>query len=285
MKVRILLYTILGLGILFSCNKELEKALKETDPAKIIPVAKDLYSKGKHEQADQLLSHSKKFVYGTEYAKEVDYYSALNSLAGKNYPLAAREFSTFAKRYNKDSLAENSQYMAAYCYFRGSNPYNLDPKNTELAIAELQKFINLYPNSSRIEECNTYIDELQRRLEKKAFENAKTLYKIARYRSASVAFDNVLNQYPDTSLKEDVLWYSFLSKSEYAFLSYDHLKEDRFTEAMTTYKQLKSNFPGSKYLIESEKTLSKIKKEREELKEGKTITKEKNKDNFANLSK
>ncbi len=281
MKYLKIISIVLTIALLFACNRQLELGLKSSEPEEIVRIAKGEYEKGRYENASRLFQHSKKFVYGTEFAKEVDYYSALTSLAAKNYALAAQEFGTYANRYRRDSLAENAQYMAAYCYYEGSLPYNLDPKNTHSAIGELQRFINLYPESEKVTECNNYINELQERLEKKAFENAKTLYKIARYRSSSVAFDNMIDEFPDSDLKEQALWFSFQSKAEYAFNSYRYKEKDRLIEAMTTYKILKKSYPNSEYLSEADKIVEKINKEFEEVKEWESL----NKDKLAEINK
>ncbi len=284
MKKPILVYSFLIIVLFISsCNKKYETALKSSDPEEIINIAKEYYEKGKYENASQLFQHSKKFVYGTEYAKDVDYYSALTSMAAKNYPLAAQEFSTYATRYRRDSLAEEAQYKAAYCFYKGSLPYNLDPKNTYSAIAEMQKFINLYPESERVEECNQYISELHSRLEQKAFENAKTLFKIARYNSSAVAFDNMIDEYPDSQFVEEAMWYSFQSKAEFAFNSYRNLEKDRLIEAVTSYKLLKKNFPNSEYISDAEKILDKINDEFEIVKEWETAQQNKKITNQNNI--
>lgn len=57
--------------------------------------------------------------------------------------------------------------MAAYCKFLDSPAYNLDQESTYDAIKELQLFVNRYPNSDRVEECNKYLDILRDKLEKK----------------------------------------------------------------------------------------------------------------------
>ena len=61
-----------------------------------------------------------------------------------------------------------------------------------MAIKELQSFINRYPDSDKVIECNSLIDELRNRLSKKAFENAKQYYLTSNYKSAIIALDNVL---------------------------------------------------------------------------------------------
>lgn len=254
-----------------SCNKAFEDGMKSSDPKVIVPKAMEFYNKGKYDFANQLFEHSKKFVYGTAYAKQVDFYLAKSNLAFKNYPLAGLQFRDYANTYPYDSLAEYSQYMSAYCYYLGSLPYNLDQKDSKKALSELQKFIDKYPNSEKVKECNNYIIEIQDRFEKKEYENALTLYKIGRYRSSSVAFDNALNSYPDSKYKEKILYYSFQSKATFAFESFDYLKEDRLNDAMTVYKIFKKDFPNSSYLDDMEKVRAKINQEYDLLK-AKNIT-------------
>jgi outer membrane protein assembly factor BamD len=45
------------------------------------------------------------------------------------------------------------------------------------------------------------IDELNYKLEFKAYENARQYYKMADYKAADIAFENVLNDFPATKLK------------------------------------------------------------------------------------
>ena len=63
--------------------------------------------------------------------------------------------------------------MAAYCYFLESPSPTLDKTNTLKAIEELQAFIDKYPNSDKIDECNNLIDKLTIKIHNKAFKIAK----------------------------------------------------------------------------------------------------------------
>jgi outer membrane protein assembly factor BamD len=81
--------------------------------------------------------------------------------------------------------------MSALCYYEGSMDYNLDQSSTELAINELQDFLNNYPNSERSKNINTLIDELSYKLEFKAYENARQYFKMGEYKAANVALENV----------------------------------------------------------------------------------------------
>ncbi len=78
------------------------------------------------------------------------------------------------------------------------------PKDTELAINELQSFLNNYPNSERAKNINELIDELSYKLEFKAYENARQYYKMLELKSAIISFENVLDDFPSTKLRPKI---------------------------------------------------------------------------------
>ena len=78
--------------------------------------------------------------------------------------------------------------MTAYCYYLDSPDLTLDQASTYKAIENLQLFINLYPKSERVNECNQLIDKLRNKLETKSFLNAKLYFKIGDYKAAIFAF-------------------------------------------------------------------------------------------------
>lgn len=60
--------------------------------------------------------------------------------------------------------------MSVYSLYKTSPGYRLDQSNTEKAIDGFQLFVNTYPNSKRVEECNKLIDECRAKIEFKSFE-------------------------------------------------------------------------------------------------------------------
>ena len=128
--------------------------------------------------------------------------------------------------------------MYSLCYYEGSQEYNLDPVNTELAINELQEFINNYPNSERSKNINQLIEELSYRLEYKAYENARQYYKMGQYKAANIAFENVLNDYPATKLRPKIYEHILKSSYELAINSKYELKAERIENALSYAKFL-----------------------------------------------
>src|SRR5690606_39988896 len=84
--------------------------------------------------------------------------------------------------------------------------YSKDQTETRDAIEKLQGFINLYPESEFLPEASKLVQELDFKLEKKAFEIAKQYNKIAGYTGdfdASIkAFDNFILDFRGSSFKE-----------------------------------------------------------------------------------
>ncbi len=256
-----IIYIIVVFLVIVSCNKEYDRAMKSADKEYILQIADKQFEKKKWENAINLYDRVKKLVAGTDEAKKVIYRTAYANYNSKNYRLAGNQFKNYAYTYYIDSLAEETLYLSATCYYKGSLDYNLDNENTDLAIKEMQEFVNKYPNSSKVSEANSIIDELQLRKEKKAFENAKTMYKIGQYKASSVMFDNAIEDFPDTRFREELMMYILRSKTSLAKESTLELKRERLTEALTSYKNLLKDYPNSKFKNEAENLKSDIEKE------------------------
>ena len=249
--------------LLVSCERRLNQALKSTDKDFILKVAEEYEARKKYTQAISLYEYATKFVVGTDEAPEIAYRNANLNYLDENYRLAAHQFKNFVLSYPKDSRVNDAAYMIAYCYYIDSPDYNLDQTNTYDALRELQAYIDAYPDSDKIAECNQMIDDLNRKLEKKAFENAKTLYKITEYKAAIISLDNVLEDFPDTKLKEEVLIYSLRAKTELAVNSVHRLQNERINDAVKTYTNFNRMFPNSEYLDETKRLNNRLDNARE----------------------
>jgi len=247
--------------LLSSCNKEFNRAMKSADKTYILEVFEKEYEKKKWENVLTLSDHVKKLVAGTDDVKNLIYKTAYANYYDKNYRLAGNQFKNYALSYINDSLAESTLYLSAKCYYEGSLQYNLDQVNTNLAIKEMQNFVDKYPNSAKVKDANAVINELVVRNEKKAFENAKTLYNIGQYKASSISFDNVIQDYPDTKFKEELMVYILRSKTNLAKESVFELKKERIIEAQTAYRNFLQTFPDTSFKKEAENLKSDLENE------------------------
>ncbi len=243
---------MIGLVGLSSCSK-FQKLLKSSDNEIKYEKAVELYNSGDYYRALQLFDQVLPFFKGTDKAQELNFFYPYCYFEQRDYIMASYYFMRYAKNYPNNERAEECVYMSAYCKYLKSPMSSLDQTNTYEAIAELQLFINIYPDSYRVENCNNMIDKLREKLEEKNFNSALLYYKMEHYKSAILSFENVLKDFPNTKYKEDILFYIIKSYYEYASNSVIEMQEDRYSAAIESYENLRFSFPESKYLKQTEK--------------------------------
>ena len=170
-------------------------------------------------------------------------------------------FDKFIKGYPKSSKVEEGAYLSAHSYYLASPVFSLDQKDTMEAITALQNFLYKYPESEYASEANKNIKELTFKLEKKSFEIAKQYYHTEDYIAAIAAFDNLLEQFLGTTLKEEALYLRFRSAFNLGMNSYILKKETRIKDAIKAHDKFKRNFPESNYLEETEKMVNNLNEE------------------------
>ena len=116
-----------------------------------------------------------------------------------------------------------------------------------MAITRIKEYLQRYPNSLKKQLCLIRLDELQQTLYDKSFINARTYYKIGRYKSAVVALRNALREYPETPHREEILYLTVKSCYELAANSVHALQTDRYLDMLDAYYTFISEFPESGY--------------------------------------
>jgi len=243
--VLILSFTIVSCG-------PYQKILKSSDSELKFSKAIEYYEAGNYKPAMQLFEQIQPYFKGTDKAEKLAFYNANCYYKTKDYVLASYYFKSFASNYSTSGYTEEALYLSAYCSYLESPRSSLDQTSTKEAISAMQLFINLYPKSLRVPECNKIIDELRAKLEKKEIDIAMLYYKMSDYKASVVALNNVLKDYPDTKSKELILYSIFKAKYEYAILSVYDKRTERLSDAMTAYEELAAGFPVGEY---SEKAL------------------------------
>lgn len=242
-KPYILSLTLIGaLFLLVGCS-EYQRALKTPDAELKYEVAKELFAEEKYEKAYPLFDALLKLYRGTQKAAEVYYYFAETNFYLEDYLLAAYHYKNFAKTFPNHPKTQTAYYMVGYCYYLQSPRYNLDQTYTYKAINELQLFVNLYPSSDKLMESNELIDELRAKLERKAYERAHLYYHTENYQAAVVSFNSVLDEFPDTEYRQDVLYYRALSSYRLAENSIASKQLQRFIESRTAFREFIDRYP------------------------------------------
>ncbi|WP_336732104.1 outer membrane protein assembly factor BamD [Chryseobacterium sp. VD8] len=255
---------IFTVAVVASCVSKQERAMKSADKNLILKTANENFAKKKWKNALALYDRLPNLVAGTDDAPNVVFNSAYANYYDKNYRLAGNQFKNFAISFPQDKRREEAAYMSALCYYEGSMDYNLDQSTTQTAINELQDFLNNYPNSERSKNINTLIDELSYKLEFKAYENARQYYKMAEYKAANVAFENVLEDFPSTKLRPQIYDYIVKSRYELATKSIYDLKDERIESALSFTKQIEKEMPNTEVAKTALEIRSKLEKEKKD---------------------
>jgi outer membrane protein assembly factor BamD len=241
---------LLGVIILASSCSSHQKYLKNPDNEVKYAAAMDYFEKNDYYRALQLFQQLINFYKGTKKAEKLQYYYAYCHYKQKDYVLASYYFKRFAQNYPRSQYTEEANFLSAYCYYLDSPKTTLDQSNTVTAIGELQLFIDMYPDSERVEEANMLIDELRDKLQKKDFDIAKLYYKMQRYMAAITSFNTLLKDYPDTDYKEDILYYIFKSYYSYTINSVRSKQEERYQATLDAYNELVFQYPETSYIKE-----------------------------------
>ena len=136
--------------------------------------------------------------------------------------------------------------------------YSLDQTDTSKAIEKLQAFIDTYPNSEYLGEANSIVKNLNEKLERKVFENAKGYNTISDYKSALVALDNFIINFPGTPYKEKALFYKLESAYSLAINSVPSKMEERLENAKVAYSSLIKFKADTEYKLKADEMLARI---------------------------
>lgn len=232
-------------------QRKLNEALKSPNPNYKLTVAKEFYAAEDFFRALPLLENLVPVTKGSRLGEEVYYYYAKTHYNLKDYYLAGYYLKNFAKIYPVSEQAEECAFLGAYCSYLLSPDPSLDQEETYDALTDFQIFLNKFPETAKKDTCNQLIDNLLTKLEDKAYANASLYYQIGEYKAASVALADMLEKYPNSKYKEDLLFLILKSKFKLAENSVEYKKETRFKETIKSYHIFVAAFPESKMVKEA----------------------------------
>jgi len=237
-----------------SCS-EYNKILKSTDLDYKYEKAVEYYMAEDYIKSVTLFEELRVLIVGTAKAEKINYYYAKSHYFLQDYYLAAYFLKQFSRTYVNSEHAEECAFLGALCHYRNSPKFSLDQEDTELAIQEMQLFMNRYPASNLVDSCNNLIDGMRLKLEEKSFALSKQYFHMQNYKAAVVAFENTLNDFPNTQYREEILFLTLQSRYELAINSIPSKKEERLRETIKSYRTFANAFDKSKFSREAESIL------------------------------
>lgn len=258
-----IVFLLLIAALFNSCN-EYQKALKNEDVAVKFNMSTQLYDAGKYSKAIRLFEQIATSYRGKPQAEKLFYMFAQSYYKTKQYYLAGYQFESFVSGYPKSEKIEEAAYLGAKSFSMLSPSYSLDQTDTFKAIDKLQAFIDMYPNSEYLPEANSTVKVLREKIEKKVYENAKGYNTISDYKSALVAFDNFIADYPGTPFKENALFYKFDSAYKLAINSIPAKMEERLIVAKVAYANLVKFNAENQYKTKANEMIAEVEKKLEQ---------------------
>jgi len=253
--------SVLLIIVLLSSCSEYQRALKSEDVGKKFDAAVTQYEKGKYTKAIRLFEQIAPAYRGKPQAEKMFYLFAQSYYKTEQFYLAGYQFESFVSGYPKSEKAEEASFLAAKSYSMLSPVYSLDQTDTNKAIGKLQGFIDTYPNSPYFAEANASLKVLTDKLEKKVYENAKQYNTISDFKSAIVALDNFIADYPGTQFKEEALFYKFDSAYQLGINSVPSKMEERLNNAKIAHANLMKFNSATKHKAKADEMLARIDKD------------------------
>jgi outer membrane protein assembly factor BamD len=256
-------FRLLGVSlfiILLTGCSEFQKVLKTQDPELWYKTAMELYEQKEYNKASMLLSDLVNIYKGTDKAETITYVYANCLLNMRDYVMAGHYYREFVKTFPSSQLVEECQFQSAYCYYKLSPNPRLDQTDTENAINEFQLFVNMFPDSPKVEDATRLMDELRNKLVEKAYLSAKLYFDLGtymgnNYKAAVITAQNTLKEFPDTKYREELSFLILESKFIQAVNSIEEKKEQRVRDTIDEYYSFINEFPNSKYLKKAERIL------------------------------
>ena len=130
---------------------------------------------------------------------------------------------------------------------------SLDQTDTRSAIDELQLFMDRYPASALRDSSQTMVNNLRKKLETKAFENARLYHKTGNYKSATIAMEHAMEDYPGSPFQEELQFLIIHCHYQYAKQSTERRKLERFNDAIQAFHTFASRFPDSSKMQDAQR--------------------------------
>jgi outer membrane protein assembly factor BamD len=245
---------ILSLLLIFgSCSKNsYQKVLKNPDNRVRLELADAYYKKKDFARAISLYEMVEDAYSGTPTAEKILYNSAQCNFGLKLFALSGFQFKTYFENFPSAEHAEEALYMSAYCAYLESYEPELDQADTYKAIESFRIFLNVYPESKYVAECNTYLDNLRAKLSLKAYRTAKLYFNMGEYKSAIVALKNSANDFPEMAQKEELDFLVVKANFLLAKNSVEHKQKERFENTLAAFEDFAEQYPeSSKYMREA----------------------------------
>ena len=258
MKKSALIFFLL-LVALASCKTQYQSLLMSDDLDGKYKAAMSYFDEGRYNRSAELFESLALATSGTAREDTVRFYWGLSNYRMKDYAAAKTNFKNYIDNFPRSGFAPQAEYYHLDCMFHDTYRYSLDQTDTYKAVAAISEYMLNNPRSPHYSDCRKMLDELNQRLDKKAYENAILYYKMEDYKAAGVALKNILKDNADNIYREDILYYTAMSSYKYASLSVKAKQKERYLAFLDDYFNYIGEYPQGVWREDLDRLYAKVK--------------------------
>ena len=195
---------------------------------------------------------------------------AMGEYGLKDYEAASETFKKYYQTYPRGRYAEMASFYIGQSLFEGTPESRLDQTPTIAAIAAFQDYLDIFPEGKMKSTAQQRLFDLQDKLIRKEYLNAKLYYNLGsyfgnctsggnNYEACIITAQNALNDYPYSNLREDFSILIMKSKYELAQMSVESKKLQRYQDAEDECYGFINEYPNSKERKTAEDFIKKCK--------------------------
>lgn len=246
--------------LLLSACSDYAKIVKGSDYSQKFVTANSLYDQQDFDKAivlyEQIYQHAPKSGEG-----ELSYYRMAQSYYQiEDYYMAQYYYSSYMQRFPYSNKSEEVLFMIAMCSVKNSPEHSLDQTETELAISNVQQFVDRYPGSYLVDSCNSIIDQLRFKLELKEFEAVQLYDRTENFKAAVAAGELFMEHYSRSSFLEEAHYIVVKNSYFMTINSIESKKRERSAQTTERFRNFALRYAGSKYLKELEAYIQELEK-------------------------
>lgn len=246
--------------LLLSACSDYAKIVKGSDYSQKFVTANSLYDLQDFDKAivlyEQIYQHAPKSGEG-----ELSYYRMAQSYYQiEDYYMAQYYYSSYMQRFPYSNKSEEILFMIAMCSVKNSPEFTLDQTETELAISNVQQFVDRYPGSYLVDSCNLIIDQLRFKIERKEFEAVQLYDRTENFKAAVAAGELFMEHYSRSSFLEEAHYLVVKNSYFMTINSIESKKRERSTQTKERFRNFVLRYAASSYLKELEAYIKELDK-------------------------
>lgn len=238
---------MLAIVALASCKSQYDAMLMSNDVQAKYKAAFDLFDRGKYVKSAEMFESLTINTRGTAQDDTVQFYWGLSNYMFGDYTTACSNFDQFIATFPLSPFNEKAKFLRIDCLYHGTYRYELDQQPTYKALESIAVFLIENPESEYVQRVKDMADDLNNRLELKAYKSAYLYYHMEDYLAAHYALKNVLKENADNRYREEILYYTAMAAYKYADMSIPAKQKERFMTFVDDYFNVVSEFPETKF--------------------------------------